>query len=154
MFKHDFYLMKVKKLKMLNSSFFSDVSENHELLNFATYLGKSLPTWRTLSLLLYQSVFFAAVKTDDSDTCKAVIVLHHFFVLSLFFSPLSAGKYCNLCWNLMRIKINFLWCILSDCFSRYILKQLFTSMSMASGEELLITHSKYFPVSDWLRPHA
>ncbi|KAL9971183.1 hypothetical protein ACROYT_G023676 [Oculina patagonica] len=37
-----------------------------------------------LSLLLYQSVFFSAVKTDDQDTCLAVAVLLHFFVLSSF----------------------------------------------------------------------
>ncbi|XP_078373665.1 uncharacterized protein LOC144657232 isoform X1 [Oculina patagonica] len=37
-----------------------------------------------LSLLLYQSVFFSAVKADNQDTCLAVAVLLHFFVLSSF----------------------------------------------------------------------
>ncbi len=38
-----------------------------------------------LSLLLYQSVFFsAAAKTDDQDTCLAIAVILHFFVLSSF----------------------------------------------------------------------
>ena len=37
-----------------------------------------------ISLLLYQSVFFSAVKNDDPDTCFAVAVLLHFFVLSSF----------------------------------------------------------------------
>ncbi|KAL9971179.1 hypothetical protein ACROYT_G023671 [Oculina patagonica] len=37
-----------------------------------------------LSLLLYQSVFFSAAKTDDQDTCLAVAVLLHFFALSSF----------------------------------------------------------------------
>ena len=37
-----------------------------------------------LSLLLYQSVFFSAVKNGDQDTCLAVAVLLHFFVLSSF----------------------------------------------------------------------
>ena len=38
----------------------------------------------TLSLLLYQSVFFSAVKNDDQDTCLAIAVLLHYFVLSSF----------------------------------------------------------------------
>jgi len=38
----------------------------------------------TLSLLLYQSVFFLALKNDDPDTCFAIAVLLHFFVLSSF----------------------------------------------------------------------
>jgi len=37
-----------------------------------------------LSLLLYQSVFFSAVKNDDQDVCLAIAVLLHFFVLSSF----------------------------------------------------------------------
>ncbi|XP_078373687.1 adhesion G protein-coupled receptor L3-like [Oculina patagonica] len=37
-----------------------------------------------LAVLLYQSVFFSAVKTDDQDTRLAVAVLLHFFVLSSF----------------------------------------------------------------------
>ncbi|KAL9971182.1 hypothetical protein ACROYT_G023674 [Oculina patagonica] len=37
-----------------------------------------------LSLLLYQSLFLSAVKTDDQDTCLAIAVLLHFFVLSFF----------------------------------------------------------------------
>ncbi|KAL9971189.1 hypothetical protein ACROYT_G023684 [Oculina patagonica] len=37
-----------------------------------------------LSLLLYQSLFLSAVKTDDQDTCLAIAVLLHFFVLSSF----------------------------------------------------------------------
>ncbi|KAL9971178.1 hypothetical protein ACROYT_G023670 [Oculina patagonica] len=37
-----------------------------------------------LSLLLYQSVFFSAVKHHDQDTCLAVAVLLHFFVLTSF----------------------------------------------------------------------
>ena len=37
-----------------------------------------------LSLLLYQSVFLSAAKTDDQDTCLAVAVLLHFFALSSF----------------------------------------------------------------------
>ena len=37
-----------------------------------------------ISLLLYQSVFFSAVKNDDPDTCLAIAVLLHFFVLSSF----------------------------------------------------------------------
>ncbi|KAL9971181.1 hypothetical protein ACROYT_G023673 [Oculina patagonica] len=37
-----------------------------------------------LSLLLYQSIFFSAVKTDNQETCLAVAVLLHFFVLSSF----------------------------------------------------------------------
>ena len=37
-----------------------------------------------LSLLLYQSVFFSAVKNDDRETCLAVAVLLHYFVLSSF----------------------------------------------------------------------
>ncbi|KAJ7393383.1 hypothetical protein OS493_006354 [Desmophyllum pertusum] len=36
------------------------------------------------SLLLYQSVLFSAVKTDDQETCLAVAVLLHYFVLSSF----------------------------------------------------------------------
>ena len=36
------------------------------------------------SLLLYQSVFFSAVKTDDQETCLAVAVLLHYFVISSF----------------------------------------------------------------------
>ncbi|KAJ7393384.1 hypothetical protein OS493_006355 [Desmophyllum pertusum] len=36
------------------------------------------------SLLLYQSFFFSAVKTDDQETCLAVAVLLHYFVLSSF----------------------------------------------------------------------
>ena len=38
----------------------------------------------TLSLLLYQSVFFSAVKNDDQELCLAIAVLLHFFVLSSF----------------------------------------------------------------------
>ena len=38
----------------------------------------------TFSLLLYQFVFFSAVKTDDQETCLAVAVLLHYFVLSSF----------------------------------------------------------------------
>lgn len=38
----------------------------------------------TLSLLLYQSVFFLALKNDDPDTCFAIAVLLHSFVLSSF----------------------------------------------------------------------
>ena len=38
----------------------------------------------TISLLLYQSVFFSAGKNDDRKTCLAVAVLLHFFVLSSF----------------------------------------------------------------------
>ncbi len=37
-----------------------------------------------LSLLLYQSLLFSAAKTDDQDTCLAIAVLLHFFVLSSF----------------------------------------------------------------------
>ena len=37
-----------------------------------------------LALLLYQSVFFSSVKTDDQDTCLAVAVLLHYFILSSF----------------------------------------------------------------------
>ena len=37
-----------------------------------------------VSLLLYQSVFFSAVKNEDQDTCLAIAVLLHFFVLSSF----------------------------------------------------------------------
>ncbi|XP_078373674.1 uncharacterized protein LOC144657238 [Oculina patagonica] len=37
-----------------------------------------------LSLLLYQSVFFSAVKSDDHNACLAIAVLLHFFVLSSF----------------------------------------------------------------------
>jgi len=37
-----------------------------------------------ISLLLYQSVFFSAVKHEDPDVCLAVAVLLHFFVLSSF----------------------------------------------------------------------
>ena len=37
-----------------------------------------------ISLLLYQSVFFSALKNDDPDTCLAIAVLLHFFVLSSF----------------------------------------------------------------------
>ena len=37
-----------------------------------------------ISLLLYQSVFFSAVKNDDPHVCLAVAVLLHFFVLSSF----------------------------------------------------------------------
>ncbi|KAL9971187.1 hypothetical protein ACROYT_G023680 [Oculina patagonica] len=37
-----------------------------------------------LSLLLYQSVFLSAVKPDDHNTCLAIAVLLHFFVLSSF----------------------------------------------------------------------
>ena len=37
-----------------------------------------------VSLLLYQSVFFAAVKNDNQDTCLAIAVFLHLFVLSSF----------------------------------------------------------------------
>ena len=37
-----------------------------------------------ISLLLCQSVFFSAVKNDDPNSCYAVAVLLHFFVLSSF----------------------------------------------------------------------
>ncbi|XP_020617009.1 uncharacterized protein LOC110054970 [Orbicella faveolata] len=37
-----------------------------------------------ISLLLYQSVYFSAVKNDDPDTCLVVAVLLHFFILSSF----------------------------------------------------------------------
>ena len=37
-----------------------------------------------ISLLLYQSVFFSAGKNDDQESCVAVAVLLHFFVLSSF----------------------------------------------------------------------
>ena len=37
-----------------------------------------------ISLLLYQSVFFSAVKNDDPNSCYAVAVFLHFFVLSSF----------------------------------------------------------------------
>ncbi|KAJ7379622.1 hypothetical protein OS493_014017 [Desmophyllum pertusum] len=36
------------------------------------------------SLLLYQSVLFSAVKTDDQEACLAVAVLLHYFVISSF----------------------------------------------------------------------
>ena len=38
----------------------------------------------TLSLLLYQSVFFSAVKNDHQELCLAIAVLLHFFALSSF----------------------------------------------------------------------
>ena len=38
----------------------------------------------TISLLLYQSVFFSMAKNGDRKTCLAVAVLLHFFVLSSF----------------------------------------------------------------------
>lgn len=38
----------------------------------------------TLSLLLYQTVFFLALKKDNQETCLAIAVLLHFFVLSSF----------------------------------------------------------------------
>ena len=38
----------------------------------------------TLSLLLYQSVFFMALKKDSQEACLAIAVLLHFFVLSSF----------------------------------------------------------------------
>ena len=38
----------------------------------------------SISLLLYQGVYFSAGKNDDSDTCLAIAVLLHFFVLSSF----------------------------------------------------------------------
>ena len=37
-----------------------------------------------LSLLLYQSLFFSAVKTPNQEQCAVVAVLLHFFVLSSF----------------------------------------------------------------------
>lgn len=37
-----------------------------------------------LSLLLYQSIFFSAVKNDNQELCLAIAVLLHFFVLSSF----------------------------------------------------------------------
>ncbi|KAL9971188.1 hypothetical protein ACROYT_G023681 [Oculina patagonica] len=37
-----------------------------------------------LSLLLYQSLFLSAFKSDDYNTCLAIAVLLHFFVLSSF----------------------------------------------------------------------
>jgi len=37
-----------------------------------------------ISLLLYQSVFFSAVKNEVPEVCLAIAVLLHFFVLSSF----------------------------------------------------------------------
>lgn len=37
-----------------------------------------------ISLLLYQSVYFSAIKNDDQDTCLAVAVVLHFFILASF----------------------------------------------------------------------
>ena len=38
----------------------------------------------TLSLIVYQSVFFLALKKDNQETCLAIAVLLHFFILSSF----------------------------------------------------------------------
>ena len=37
-----------------------------------------------ISMLLYQSVYFSAIQNDDPDTCLAVAVVLHFFILASF----------------------------------------------------------------------